>query len=66
MNRSFQVLLVENSKENTALLFEQLQLSQSYQVISKRIDSIEHFHEVLEEKQYHLIIADYNELQIGY
>ena len=66
MNRSFQVLLVENSKENTALLFEQLQLSQSYQVISKRIDSIEHFHEVLEEKQYHLIIADYNQLRIGY
>ncbi|MEM9925767.1 MAG: ATP-binding protein [Cyanobacteria bacterium P01_D01_bin.50] len=66
MNRSFQVLLVQNSKENTALLFEQLQLSKSYQVIGKQIETVEHFHEALDEKQYHLIIVDYNYLQIDY
>ncbi len=60
MNQPLKVLLVQDSQEDTALLFDQFQLSSSYQVIDKQVETVESFHQFLELDKCNLIIANYN------
>ncbi len=66
MNQPFQVLLVKNSQEDAVLILEQLQLVTGYEVISKQVETMGEFQEVLEGKNFNLIIADYDYREIDY